>query len=107
MKDDRKLRPWELAALLALCATLLTGARHGGAETAGWWCVIFPPLTPRAAEVMATDAQTPPGEYEIRFRILELWDAIAPGKRADPVPLGADADRRSAPKERINEKRQA
>ena len=52
-----------------------------------WWCVVFPPLCTSEA---LTDAAAPTlsrtdralitrvdGEYEIRFRILELWDMLA------------------------------
>ena len=77
MKQNEKLRPWELAMMLALCVTILTGAWTGGARTAGWWCVMFPPLTPRTAETMAAaDKGEAAGEYEIRFRVLELWEAL-------------------------------
>lgn len=51
-----------------------------------WWCVVFPPLcaageiTPETAPTLSrTDRALitrVDGEYEIRFRILELWDAL-------------------------------
>ena len=76
MKNRQRLRPWELALMLALCFTLLTGAWAQNARTAGWWCVMFPPLTPRAVQTMASPGSGESGEYEIRFRILELWDEL-------------------------------
>ena len=51
-----------------------------------WWCVVFPPLC--AQEALSDDAVETlsrqdralitgaDGEYEIRFRILELWDMV-------------------------------
>ena len=76
MRQGQPLRPWEFALMAALCVTMLVSAWTGGARTAGWWCVMFPPLTPRAAEAMAVEDDTAPGEYEIRFRVLELWEAL-------------------------------
>ena len=83
MRDDRKLRPWELALVLALCVTLLVGACAPGPQAleprvAGWWCVMFPPLYPETAETMASAdrGSAAKGEYEIRFRVLELWEAL-------------------------------
>lgn len=51
-----------------------------------WWCVVFPPLC--AAETFSPEAvpalsredagliTRADGEYEIRFRVLELWDML-------------------------------
>ena len=141
--SGRALRPWELALLLAVCVTLLTGtwaqARSallasrlvrlhviavsdddteqavklqvrdavlaylepqladvtdiGAAQQiiagAGhnWWCVIFPPLCAQAAGLSEQAVQAlsdddvrlvteSGGGYVVRFRLLELWDAL-------------------------------
>ena len=65
----------------SLRITLGAGAGHN------WWCVVFPPLcvesalTPEAVETLSADdvrlITEETGEYQIRFRILELWDKIA------------------------------
>ncbi len=76
MKDDQKLHIWERALILALSVTLLLGAWLPGPRVAGWWCVMFPPLYPAgAAETMAQDDERA-GDYEIRFRIVELWEMV-------------------------------
>lgn len=77
----RALRPWELALLLAVCVTLGAGAGHN------WWCVIFPPLCAQAAGLSEQAVQAlsdddvrlvteSDGGYVVRFRLLELWDAL-------------------------------
>ena len=58
----------------------------GAGEGKNWWCVIFPPLctqealSPDAAETLSRQDRaliTREGEeYEIRFRILEIWDLV-------------------------------
>ena len=58
----------------------------GAGEGKNWWCVIFPPLctqealSPDAAETLSRQDRAlitrADGEYEIRFRILELWDMV-------------------------------
>ena len=58
----------------------------GAGEGHNWWCVVFPPLvTPEtpadgAVETLSREdlalLQRDGGEYEIRFRILELWDML-------------------------------
>ena len=58
----------------------------GAGEGKNWWCVIFPPLCTQealsSAEVETLSKQDralitrADGEYEIRFRILELWDLV-------------------------------
>lgn len=64
----RALRPWELALLLAVC-------------------VIFPPLCAQAAGLSEQAVQAlsdddvrlvteSGGGYVVRFRLLELWDAL-------------------------------
>ena len=123
----RALRPWELALLLAVCVTLLTGtwaqaaagerpvrvalgpehyptrdygtfALPAGVYTSlrvtlgagaghNWWCVIFPPLCAQAAGLSEQAVQAlsdddvrlvteSDGGYVVRFRLLELWDAL-------------------------------
>lgn len=123
----RTLRPWELALLLAVCVTLLTGtwaqtaagerpvrvslgAEHyptrdygtfalpagvytslrvtlGAGAGHNWWCVIFPPLCAQAAGLSERAVQAlsdddvrlvteSDGGYVVRFRLLELWDAL-------------------------------
>ena len=140
--SGRALRPWELALLLAVCVTLLTGtwarlriadeldgiaraaqaaagerpvrvslgAEHyptrdygafalpagvytslrvtlGAGEGHNWWCVIFPPLCAQAAGLSEQTVQAlsdddvrlvtgSDGGYVVRFRLLELWDAL-------------------------------
>ena len=58
----------------------------GAGEGKNWWCVIFPPLctqealSPDAAETLSRQDRAlitrADGEYEIRFRILEIWDLV-------------------------------
>ena len=58
----------------------------GAGEGKNWWCVVFPPLctqealSPDAAETLSRQDRAlitrADGEYEIRFRILELWDMV-------------------------------
>ena len=58
----------------------------GAGEGKNWWCVIFPPLctagalSEEAAETLSQSDRAlitrADGEYEIRFRILELWDMV-------------------------------
>lgn len=134
--SGRALRPWELALLLAVCVTLLTGtwaqarsallasrlvrlhviavsdddAEHyptrdygtfalpagvytslrvtlGAGAGHNWWCVIFPPLCAQAAGLSEQAVQAlsdddvrlvteSGGGYVVRFRLLELWDAL-------------------------------
>lgn len=148
--SGRALRPWELALLLAVCVTLLTGtwaqarsqllaarlvrlhviavsdddaeqtvklqvrvtlgpehyptrdygtfALPAGVYTSlrvtlgagaghNWWCVIFPPLCAQAAGLSEQAMQAlsdddvrlvteSGGGYVVRFRLLELWDAL-------------------------------
>ena len=64
----------------SLRVTLGAGAGHN------WWCVVFPPLctgealSDDAAETLSRQDRAlitrETGEYEIRFRILELWDLV-------------------------------
>ena len=65
----RTLRPWELALLLAVCVTLLTGT---WAQAAG--------LSERAVQALSDDdvrlVTESDGGYVVRFRLLELWDAL-------------------------------
>ena len=65
----------------SLRVTLGAGAGHN------WWCVVFPPLcvesalSERAVEALSEDDVrliTEDGaDYVVRFRILELWDALS------------------------------
>ena len=58
----------------------------GAGEGKNWWCVIFPPLcaqealSPDAVETLSKQDRAlitrEGGEYEIRFRILEIWDLV-------------------------------
>ena len=58
----------------------------GAGEGKNWWCVVFPPLctqealSPDAAETLSRQDRAlitrADGEYEIRFRILEIWDLV-------------------------------
>ena len=58
----------------------------GPGEGHNWWCVVFPPLcmegalTPEAVQTLSEDdvhlITQDTGEYQIRFRILELWDQL-------------------------------
>ena len=58
----------------------------GAGEGKNWWCVIFPPLctqealSPDAAETLSRQDRAlitrADVEYEIRFRILEIWDLV-------------------------------
>ncbi len=76
MKEKERLFIWERALILALCVTLLLGAWLPEPRLAGWWCVMFPPLCPSGAvETMARD-DGHEADYEIRFRIVELWEML-------------------------------
>lgn len=67
--SGRALRPWELALLLAVCVTLLTGT---WAQAAG--------LSEQAVQALSDDdvrlVTESGGGYVVRFRLLELWDAL-------------------------------
>ena len=65
----------------SLRVTLGAGAGHN------WWCVIFPPLCAQAAGLPEQAVQAlsdddvrlvteSDGGYVVRFRLLELWDAL-------------------------------
>ena len=66
----------------SLRVTLGAGAGHN------WWCVIFPPLCAQAAAGLSEQAvqalsdddvrlvTESGGGYVVRFRLLELWDAL-------------------------------
>ena len=65
----------------SLRVTLGAGAGHN------WWCVIFPPLCAQAAGLSEQAVQAlsdddvrlvteSDGGYVVRFRLLELWDAL-------------------------------
>ena len=65
----------------SLRVTLGAGAGHN------WWCVIFPPLCAQAAGLPERAVQAlsdddvrlvteSGGGYVVRFRLLELWDAL-------------------------------
>lgn len=65
----------------SLRVTLGAGAGHN------WWCVIFPPLCAQAAGLSEQTVQAlsdddvrlvtgSGGGYVVRFRLLELWDAL-------------------------------
>ena len=65
----------------SLRVTLGAGAGHN------WWCVIFPPLCAQAAGLSEQAVQElsdddvrlvteSDGGYVVRFRLLELWDAL-------------------------------
>lgn len=73
---------------LALRVTLGAGEGHN------WWCVLFPPLcteaiaSERAVETLSTDdvqliTENGTG-YILRFRVLELWDAVKSYLTAPP-----------------------
>ncbi len=54
----------------------------GEGEGHNWWCVMYPPLCLPAVSADAcfdeetADFLTDPGQYEVRFRCAELWDAL-------------------------------
>ena len=59
----------------------------GQGEGHNWWCVIFPPLCAQAAGLSEQAVQAlsdddvrlvteSDGGYVVRFRLLELWDAL-------------------------------
>ena len=66
MKD---LKKWEIALLVAVLVTLLSGAlcAPGGA----WWCVVYPELTPGEAGGVMTAAAGAENGVELRFHALE------------------------------------
>ena len=73
----------------ALPAGVYTSLRVtlGAGEGHNWWCVIFPPLCAQAAGLSEQTVQAlsdddvrlvteSDGGYVVRFRLLELWDAL-------------------------------
>ena len=73
----------------ALPAGVYTSLRVtlGAGEGHNWWCVIFPPLCAQAAGLSEQAVQAlsdddvrlvteSGGGYVVRFRLLELWDAL-------------------------------
>ena len=70
MKD---LKKWELALLVAVLVTLLSGALSapGGA----WWGTVYPELLPGGAGSVAAAAIGDGSGVEVRFRTLEWLDA--------------------------------
>ena len=73
----------------ALPAGVYTSLRVtlGAGEGHNWWCVIFPPLCAQAAGLPEQAVQAlsdddvrlvteSDGGYVVRFRLLELWDAL-------------------------------
>ena len=73
----------------ALPAGVYTSLRVtlGAGEGHNWWCVIFPPLCAQAAGLSEQTVQAlsdddvrlvtgSGGGYVVRFRLLELWDAL-------------------------------
>ena len=73
----------------ALPAGVYTSLRVtlGAGEGHNWWCVIFPPLCAQAAGLSERAVQAlsdddvrlvteSDGGYVVRFRLLELWDAL-------------------------------
>lgn len=57
----------------------------GAGEGANWWCVVFPPLCTGGVDADAVRAAmksddysliTESGEYELRFKMLELWGEL-------------------------------
>lgn len=73
----------------ALPAGVYTSLRVtlGAGEGHNWWCVIFPPLCAQAAGLSEQAVQAlsdddvrlvteSDGGYVVRFRLLELWDAL-------------------------------
>ena len=79
MKNDRKLRRWELALALSLCITFCHGLALQGTAGMNWWGVIFPGL---AGDGMAEQVETstfPDGgeeEIQVRFRFLEWLENL-------------------------------
>ena len=73
MKNENRLRRWELALLLSVCITFCHGLAFSSAPGISWWGVIFPGLAgDSAAEQVETSAFPDGGkEVQVRFRFLE------------------------------------
>ena len=79
MKNDGKLRRWELALALSLCITFCHGLAFGSTAGMNWWGVIFPGLTgDGTVEQVETSTFSDGGEGEIqvRFRFLEWLEEL-------------------------------
>lgn len=71
----RALRPWELALLLAVCVTLLTGTwAQARSQLLAARLVRLHVIAVSDDDVrLVTESD---GGYVVRFRLLELWDAL-------------------------------
>lgn len=73
--SGRALRPWELALLLAVCVTLLTGTwAQARSQLLAARLVRLHVIALSDDDVrLVTESG---GGYVVRFRLLELWDAL-------------------------------
>ena len=71
--NDKRLKKWEIALLLALCVTLGWGLIFGGTECYAWWGVIYPDLAQGAGESAATFAAQGETAGGLVLRS-QLWD---------------------------------
>lgn len=71
----RALRPWELSLLLAVCVTLLTGTwAQARSQLLAARLVRLHVIAVSDDDVrLVTESD---GGYVVRFRLLELWDAL-------------------------------
>lgn len=73
MKNNGKLRRWELALALSVCITFCHGLAFSSAPGMNWWGVIFPGLAAGGAPEQVETSAFPDGgkEFQVRFRFLE------------------------------------
>ena len=80
MKNDDKLRRWELALVLSLCITFCQSLAFSNTAGMNWWGIIFPGLAgDGTAEQVETSTFPNGGEEEavqVRFRFLEWLEEL-------------------------------
>ena len=80
MKNDGKLRRWELALVLSLCITFCHGLAFSSTAGVNWWGVIFPGLAGNGTEEQVEASAFPDGgegeAVQVRFRFLEWLEEL-------------------------------
>ena len=80
IRNNRKLRRWELALVLSVCITFCHGLAFSGAPGISWWGVIFPGLASGGTAEQVEASAFPDGEEDVRvrFRFLEWLEELIP-----------------------------